>query len=188
MFVLREVNALISHEITDYQRGLSPMLKSATTLLLSVICTFSISFSFATNVGDAVPSFTANSLDGSKTVDINQLEGKVVFVDFWASWCTPCLKSLPEFEKLQTSFANQDVVVLAINLDEDPKSAEKFINKLNVTYDILADNTGQIPEAFGVSTMPSSYIIDKAGVIQYVHKGYKAGDVDKIKSKIEQLL
>ena len=164
------------------------MFKSATTLLISTLCAFTISHSFAANVGDAVPSFKANSLDGSKTVDISQLEGKVVFVDFWASWCTPCLKSLPEFEKLQTSFANHDVVVLAINLDEDPKSAQKFIDKLNVTYEILADNTGQIPEAFGVSTMPSSYIIDKDGVIQYVHKGYKSGDVDKIKSKIQQLL
>lgn len=165
------------------------MFKSATLLLMSAVCAFTLSQGFAANIGDVAPNFKASSLDGSKTVDIKQLEGKVVFVDFWASWCAPCLKSLPEFEKLQSSFANRDdVVVLAINLDEDPKSAAKFINKLNVTYDILADSSGEIPAAFGVSAMPSSYIIDKSGVIQYVHKGYKSGDVDKIRMKIEQLL
>jgi peroxiredoxin len=165
------------------------MFKSVINLFISAIFTFTLSISFAANVGDTVPSFKANSLDGSKTVDINDLAGKVVFVDFWASWCTPCLKSLPEFEKLQTSFASRDdVIVLAINLDEDPESANKFLEKINVSYEILADNTGEIPAAFGVSAMPSSYIIDKSGVIQYVHKGYKSGDVDKIKSKIEQLL
>ena len=96
---------------------------------------------------------------------------------------------MPEFENLQTSFSGRDdVVVLAINLDENPKDAEKFLSKLNVTYKILADNTGTIPESFGVSTMPSSFIIDKEGVIRYVHKGYKTGDVSKIKSEIEQLL
>lgn len=177
------------HEKVDYTRGIQRMFRSATTLLISAIFAFALSQSFAASVGDMVPNFKADSLDGNKTIDINELKGKVVFVDFWASWCTPCLKSLPEFEKLQTSFADRDdVVVLAINLDEDPKSATKFLEKINVSYEILADSSGEIPAAFGVSAMPSSYIIDKSGIIQYVHKGYKSGDVDKIKSKIEQLL
>lgn len=165
------------------------MFKSVTILIILAICALTLSQSFAASVGDNVPSFKADRLDGSKTIDINELKGKVVFVDFWASWCPPCLKSLPEFENLQTSFAHRDdVVVLAINLDEDPNSASKFVQKLDVTYEILADSTGQIPSAFGVQAMPSSYIIDKSGVIQYVHKGYKSGDVDKIKARIEQLL
>ena len=117
------------------------------------------------------------------------MKGKVIFVDFWASWCTPCLKSLPEFEQLQTTFSGRgDVVVLAINLDENPNDATKFVKDLDVSYKILADKDGSIPESFGVSTMPSSFIIDKQGVIRYVHKGYKTGDVSKIKTEIEQLL
>ena len=159
------------------------MISTALALLLIA------QLSFAAKVGDSAPSFRARTLDGSQTVSNEDLKGKVIFVDFWASWCTPCLKSLPEFEQLQTSFSGRgDVVVLAINLDENPKDATKFIQGLDVTYKILADKDGSIPESFGVSTMPSSFIIDKEGVIRYVHKGYKTGDVSKIKSEIEQLL
>ena len=157
--------------------------------ILVILPKFTSQMALAVNVGDSAPSFRARSLDGSETISNTDLQGKVIFVDFWASWCGPCLKSLPEFENLQTSFSGRDdVVVLAINLDENPNDAKAFLKKINVSYKILADNKGVIPESFGVSTMPSSFIIDKEGVIRYVHKGYKAGDVNKIKSEIEQLL
>ena len=165
------------------------MFNLTRTILFSLALVIAGQAVFAANIGDSVPSFRARTLDGAQTVSNEDLKGKVVFVDFWASWCAPCLKSLPEFEQLQTSFSGRDdVVVLAINLDENPKDADKFLSTLDVSYQILADRDGKIPESFGVSTMPSSFVIDKEGVIRYVHKGYKSGDVSKIKSKIEQLL
>ena len=165
------------------------MLKLIQVSVLSFICAFATQFAYSASVGEDVPSFRARSLDGAETISNTDLEGKVVFVDFWASWCPPCLKSLPEFENLQTSFSGRDdVVVLAINLDENPQDATDFINKINVSYKILADKSGAIPEAFGVNAMPTSYIIDKSGVIRYVHSGYKSGDVNKIKTEIEKLL
>ncbi|MFK8026817.1 MAG: TlpA family protein disulfide reductase [Gammaproteobacteria bacterium] len=165
------------------------MLKLIQVSVLSFICTFATQFAYSASVGDDAPSFRARSLDGSETISKADLAGKVVFVDFWASWCPPCLKSLPEFENLQTSFSGRDdVVVIAINLDENPQDATDFINKINVTYKILADQSGQIPESFGVNAMPTSYVIDKSGVIRYVHSGYQSGDVSKIKTEIEKLL
>jgi len=165
------------------------MLKLIQVSVVSCICAFATQFAFAASVGDDAPSFRAHSLDGSETISKADLEGKVVFVDFWASWCPPCLKSLPEFENIQTSFSDRDdVVVIAINLDENPQDATDFINKINVTYKILADTSGKIPESFGVNAMPTSYVIDKSGVIRYVHSGYKSGDVSKIKNEIEKLL
>ena len=165
------------------------MLKLIQVSVVSFICTFATQFTYAASVGDDAPSFRARSLDGSETISKADLEGKVVFVDFWASWCPPCLKSLPEFENLQTSFSGRDdVVVIAINLDENPQDATAFINKINVTYKILTDQSGDIPELFGVNAMPTSYVIDKSGVIRYVHNGYKSGDVNKIKTEIEKLL
>lgn len=165
------------------------MFSITKTVLVSLILVIAAHTVYAAKIGDSAPSFRARTLDGSQTVSNEDLKGKVIFVDFWASWCTPCLKSLPEFEHLQTSFAGRDdVVVLAINLDENPKDATKFISGLDISYKILADADGKIPESFGVSTMPSSFIIDKEGVIRYVHKGYKDGDVGKIKTEIEQLL
>jgi len=165
------------------------MFRSTAILLLSLAFIVATQTAFSANVGDSAPSFRARTLDGSQTVSNDDLKGKVIFVDFWASWCAPCLKSLPEFEHLQTSFSGRDdVVVLAINLDENPQDATKFVNKLSVSYKILVDTEGKIPELFGVSTMPSSFVIDKEGIIRYVHKGYKSGDVNIIKSQIEQLL
>ena len=165
------------------------MLNTTKILLVSLILTFISQAAMSAKIGDSAPSFRARTLDGSQTISNDDLKGKVIFVDFWASWCAPCLKSLPEFEQLQTSFSGRnDVVVLAINLDENPKDADKFLRTLDVSYKILADQEGKIPESFGVSTMPSSFIIDKQGVIRYVHKGYKSGDVNKIKTEIEQLL
>lgn len=165
------------------------MFKIIQAALLSIICTLATQFAYSASVGDDAPSFRARTLNGSETISNTDLEGKVVFVDFWASWCPPCLKSLPEFETLQTSFSGRDdVVVLAINLDENPQDAKDFINKIDVSYKILADKEGVIPESFGVNAMPTSYIIDKSGVIRYVHSGYKSGDVQKIKAEIEKLL
>ena len=165
------------------------MLKLIHVLVVSFICAFATQIAYSASVGDDAPSFRARSLDGSETISKADLAGKVVFVDFWASWCPPCLKSLPEFENLQTSFSGRDdVVVIAINLDENPQDATDFINKINVSYKILADKSGEIPESFGVNAMPTSYVIDKSGVIRYVHSGYKSGDVSKIKTEIEKLL
>ena len=90
---------------------------------------------------------------------------------------------------MKTSFSGRDdVVVIAINLDENSQDATDFINKINVSYKIFADKSGEIPESFGVNAMPTSYVIDKSGVIRYVHSGYKSGDVNKIKAEIEKLL
>ena len=165
------------------------MFKTFQVVLLAIFCMLATQFAYSAKVGDDAPSFRARTLNGSETISNTDLKGKVVFVDFWASWCPPCLKSLPEFENLQTSFSGRDdVVVLAINLDENPQDAKDFINKINVTYKILADKEGVIPESFGVNAMPTSYIIDKSGVIRYVHSGYKSGDVSKIKAEIEKLL
>ena len=165
------------------------MFKTLQVIILSIICTLTAQLAYSASVGDNAPSFRARTLNGSETISNTDLQGKVVFVDFWASWCPPCLKSLPEFESLQTSFSGRDdVVVLAINLDENPQDAKDFINKINVSYKVLADKEGAIPESFGVNTMPTSYIIDKSGVIRYVHNGYKSGDVSKIKAEIEKLL
>lgn len=165
------------------------MFKMFQVFLVSIICIITTSLAYAVSVGDDAPSFRARTLNGNETISNADLAGKVVFVDFWASWCPPCLKSLPEFEQLQTSFSGRgDVVVLAINLDENPEDAQDFVDNLNVTYKILEDKEGVIPESFGVNAMPTSYIIDKTGTIRYVHSGYKSGDVNKIKAEIEKLL
>jgi len=125
--------------------------------------------------------------------DIGQLDlashkGKVVYLDFWASWCGPCAAALPAIDKLQKEFGDKGFQVLAVNVDQDVRDARRFLARRPVGYPSVADPTGSIPTRFEVETMPTSFLIDRDGVVQYVHKGFRSGDVEEIRSQITKLL
>jgi peroxiredoxin len=92
-------------------------------------------------------------------------KGQVVLVDFWASWCGPCRKSLPELDGLQDRFATQGVKVVGVSLDTEPGSMTAFLEKVPVRFSILNDPTGQIGEAYSVVAMPTTFLIDRDGRI-----------------------
>ena len=151
-------------------------------LLLAASC------SLALSEGDKAPVFKAKALSGSGVIDLRSYRGKVVYLDFWASWCGPCRKSLPELNKLRAELAGKGFEVVAVNLDEQASDGLNFLKKIPVDYPVASDSSGTLPEAYGVEAMPTSYIIDKEGVIREVHAGYREGDITEIKSKVLQLL
>jgi peroxiredoxin len=155
--------------------------------MLAAIFTLPFSVS-AISVGDTVPSFKARTIDGKKSVALEDYRGKVVLLDFWASWCPPCLKSLPLYDDLRRELGTTDFEIVAINVDENTDDARKFLQKHPVSYPIAKDPKGVLPGVFGVKAMPTSYLIDKNGVVQYVHAAFKDGDVAKIKAEIEKLI
>jgi thiol-disulfide isomerase/thioredoxin len=142
----------------------------------------------AVDAGQPAPQFALASLSGEGKVSIGAHRGKVVYVDFWASWCAPCLKAVPALEKLRKDFPENDFQVLAINLDREPEKALKFLEDHPVGYPSASDPGGKLPEMFGLETMPTSYLIDRKGVVRYVHRGYKAGDDVEIRKRIQELL
>jgi thiol-disulfide isomerase/thioredoxin len=142
----------------------------------------------AVEEGQPAPQFAAASLSGNGNVSIAQHRGKVVYVDFWASWCGPCLKAVPAIEKLRQEFPASDFQVIAINVDRDRERAEKFLADHPVGYPSASDPEGKLPAAFGLETMPTSYLIDRKGVVRYVHRGYRAGDEAEIREKIRALI
>jgi thiol-disulfide isomerase/thioredoxin len=142
----------------------------------------------AVDEGQPAPQFALASLSGDGKVSIAQHRGKVVYVDFWASWCAPCLKAVPALEKLRKEFPASDFQVIAINLDRDLDRAQKFLADHPVGYPSASDPDGKLPEAFGLETMPTSYLIDRNGVVRYVHRGFRAGDEQKIRDHIRALL
>jgi len=143
---------------------------------------------FALGEGDRAPAFSLPSLDGKGQVSLEQYKGKVVWLDFWASWCPPCLTSVPEIEALRKEMPASQFQIVAINIDEKPDKARRFLQKQPVGYPSASDPSGQLPEVFGLETMPTSYLIDQKGVIRLVHKGYRAGDIDKIKAEATKLM
>ena len=142
----------------------------------------------AISVGDTAPSFKARTIDGSKSLDLEEYRGKVVLLDFWASWCPPCLKSLPKYNDLRREIGTANFEIVAVNVDENTDDARKFLQKYPVSYPIAKDPKGVLPGVFGVKAMPTSYLIDKNGVVQYVHAAFKDGDIEKLKVEIEKLI
>ena len=143
---------------------------------------------FAIDRGRPAPKFTGPSLDGGGKLSLKQYQGQVVYVDFWASWCPPCLKSLPVLDELQKEFSDQGFQVLAINVDKDVAAAREFFAERGASYPSLSDPKGRLPRQFGLETMPTSYLIDREGRVHWIHEGFKKKDVETIRAEIKALL
>lgn len=142
----------------------------------------------ATNVGQPAPQFTLPTLQQDQPTALKQYAGKVVYVDFWASWCAPCRTSFPLLNKLHEKLKGQGFEVLAINLDEDKANAEKFLKEFPVGFTVLRDAKGEWADQFVVESMPTSFIIDKKGVVQNIHHGFASDDIKELEAKITKLL
>jgi cytochrome c biogenesis protein CcmG, thiol:disulfide interchange protein DsbE len=137
--------------------------------------------------GDTAPDFSAPGLTGG-TVSLAAHRGKVVYLDFWASWCGPCAQSLPALDKLRKEFAPGDFQVVAVNVDPKLSAAKAFLRKRPVGYPSAVDPKGALPARFGVESMPTSFLIDRDGVVRHVHRGFREGDVAELRAQIEKLV
>ncbi|SNS98022.1 Peroxiredoxin [Granulicella rosea] len=113
-------------------------------------------------IGSPAPQFTL--ADGSRSVDLAKLRGHVVIVNFWATWCLPCVDELPSLLALQRQMPNVDIV--AISQDEDPVVYKNFLDQYHVDLLSLRDPSGRIPALYGTAKIPESYIIDRTGVVR----------------------
>lgn len=138
--------------------------------------------------GDASPKCTLTPLGGGPGKDLQQYKGKVVYVDFWASWCGPCAQSFPFMNQLHKDLHAKGLEIIGVNLDEEPEEAKGFLAKKPAQFTILADASGQCPQDFGVKAMPSSYLIDRDGVVRHVHLGFKGSDSAQLRQQVEALL
>lgn len=142
----------------------------------------------AVDEGEPAPVFEAPALGGHGIVSLDDHRGKVIYLDFWASWCPPCLESLPQIEKLRGAFSEDEFQVLAVNVDSKPENALKFLKRNPVGYPSASDPKGVLPKRYGVSTMPTSYLIDQRGIVRYVQSGFRRQDIDELHSRIKKML
>ncbi len=142
----------------------------------------------AIEIGEAAPQFTLANFKNAQATSLKQYAGKVVYLDFWASWCAPCRTSFPLLNKLHEKLKAQGVEVVAINLDDDKANAEKFLKEIPVSFTVLQDVGGSWSDKYGVESMPTSYILDKQGMVQMVHRGFASDDIKEIEAKVSQLL
>lgn len=138
--------------------------------------------------GQMAPNCAWTPMSAAPAVELRQFRGKVVYVDFWASWCGPCTQSFPFLNELQRRWSEKGLQVVGINLDENPEDAKSFLSMHPADFTVVTDASGQCPLDFGVQAMPSSYIIDRQGVIRHMHLGFRAGEAQKVHALVEQLL
>jgi len=122
------------------------------------------------------------------TVALSDFKGKVVFVDFWATWCPPCRISMPEVEKLYSDFQGKNVQVLGLNLDEDGDAARRFVEKKKIPYPVLLAGSTDVSSAYGVSGIPHFALIDQEGRLVNVWSGYAPGMNGEWRDAINSLL
>lgn len=114
--------------------------------------------------------------------------GKVVLVDFWASWCGPCLRSFPWMNELQQRHAGEGLVIVAVNLDQERALADAFLQKLPPKFRIEYDAAGGIARQFDVQAMPTSFLVDRRGRVRMRHAGFRDAQRAEREHQILQLL
>lgn len=113
-------------------------------------------------VGQVVPDFTLQDMEG-RTVTLSQYRGKVVFLNFWATWCPPCREEMPAMERLNTVFEGQDFVMLAVNVEKDIETVRAFLVQSPHSFTVLLDQQATVQNLYGVYRFPETFLIDQEG-------------------------
>jgi thiol-disulfide isomerase/thioredoxin len=116
--------------------------------------------------------------------DLSDYEGRVVIVDFWASWCVPCRRSFPWLNAMQEKYADDGLVVIGVNVDREPEDAAEFLRDYPASFRITYDTRGSLAKEFGVQGMPSSFVIGRDGTVKNEHLGFKVKRQDEYEAAI----
>jgi cytochrome c biogenesis protein CcmG/thiol:disulfide interchange protein DsbE len=121
-------------------------------------------------------------------LDLDQFRGRVVYLDFWASWCGPCKQSFPWMQTLADTYAGRGLTVVAVNLDMNRADAEKFLHQFLPTFEVRFDPKGEVAVSYQVKGMPSSVLIDRHGVPRFTHVGFLPIDAPALEAQVQELL
>jgi thiol-disulfide isomerase/thioredoxin len=139
-------------------------------------------------VGAPMPSVLVKHFEGGGKIDLGSLKGKVVLVDIWASWCAPCKEEMPLLDEMAGRLKDKGVQIIAVSIDEDRESAQEFLSsKPSWSLTVAHDPKGKLPEALHPGKMPSSYVLDAAGIIRYVNEGFERGDLKTLEKRLVAL-
>jgi len=121
-------------------------------------------------------------------IDFRALLGRVVLLDFWASWCSPCVTSFPWMQQMHQQYDADGLTIIAVNLDQEPALARQFLKQFRVDFRVVFQNDGTLASYFGVETMPTSFLIDRSGNVRFRHAGFHEHKQPEYEAHIRQLL
>ena len=157
----------------------------AATCFAFLLC--SATDTFAIEIGENSPNFSLEQQGGGQ-INLSDYSGSVVFLDFWASWCSSCKKSFPWINTLHNKYKDKDFKVIAINIDSDRKAAIRFLESMNIDFSVAYDPDGVTPAKYQLKAMPSSFLIGRDGKIISSFSGFKNDAKVAIEKQLEKLL
>jgi len=155
--------------------------------LLPLVVALMASQANAVGLKEEAPDFTLKSLDGAN-LRLEEYRGQVVLINFWASWCGPCRQEMPLLDRLHHRYEDTGFAVLGVNVEGEAGPAQEIVDSTNVTFPILIDDGQKVSEMYNLEAMPSTVVVDRDGVVRYIHRGYKPGDEAKYVEVVKQLI
>ena len=166
---------------TSYNKTKIKLIATASALFLGAF----LAVAAPLKVGDAFPDLTQSGLEGT----VPDIHGRVVLVDFFASWCHPCQESFPVMQELYKKYSDKGLVIIAINLDKNKADMDDFLKSHPATFVILRDASNKLVSQVKIPTMPSSFLLDRDGKVHAFHRGFKGDETRKqYTEEIEALL
>jgi peroxiredoxin len=157
-----------------------------TIIAIFALLILSPSVSYSGQIGSAAPAFNLMGVNG-KGVSLEQFKGKVVFLAFWAPWCTPCREELPALEDLHKKFGKDGFQVIGVSVDDSLEDVEALLHKVPISFPILLDK-GDVNESYRVTGLPTGFIVGRDGIIWHVHRGFGKEFIAIYEKEIQELL
>lgn len=171
----------VSHR--SWSRRLQPIVLALGVMAVASLARAEI------KIGDTFPALIAAELTNLAGGEVPATKGKVVLVDFWASWCAPCKASFPMMARLHKDYAERGLVIAAIGIDDKPAAAVAFWKKLSPPFATLHDRTQALVKQVRVPTMPTSYLVARDGRVRFIHQGFQGEPTEReLRKHIESLL
>ncbi len=159
------------------------ILLVALLLYFALFSQTQVSKTAGVSVGKPAPNFTLRTLEG-KEVSLSDLRGKIVLVNFWATWCPPCREEMPLFEEVYRKYKDKGFEILAVSTDTSAEAVRKFVKEFKVSFPVLMDD-GKVSTSYGIQGLPTSFLIDREGKVIKIRLG-KYREVEKdVKEALE---
>jgi len=139
-------------------------------------------------IGNPAPTFALDSANGKGKVSMSAFSGKVVIVDFWATWCEPCKKSFPKLQAISARYSASGVVVVGFSEDDDKGGISEFANSFGADFPLVWDADKGVAGKWQPGSMPSTFIVDRKGLVRFIHRGYHDGEEAELDREIRSLL
>src|SRR5690625_1073684 len=163
-------------------------IEEVTLTMRNIACSGLLALFLATGAqAEPAPDFTLKSNTG-ENLRLAEQRGKVVMINFWASWCAPCRQEMPFLDELYQRYERAGFTLFGVNVEQDNSAAQRFLEEIEVSFPILFDPTSDVSRAYQVSAMPTTVMVDRDGQVRYVNRGYRPGDEEKYQEQIQELI